>query len=1468
MKTKRLTPMAITLIYGVISSLWILFSDKLIMGLFSDPSQINFASTFKGWLFVAVTCGLLYSIIKNNIDNQSVNVAEQVAESVRLPASQLPLIFIALALIVPLIGVAFVKIQTPQIEREAYSNLQAIARLKAEQIENWLIERHGDSKELKASVALDPHLYKLIQSHADKQEAQVILARFQNLRDNYAYNSILLVDHQNRVLLSQGANLAVTPLVRDLVAQSMRSKQVQFSKLFRDETGKVQLDWVVPVLVSDAEGEHAVAAIILSAVADQFLYPLIQTWPTASASAETLLIRRDGQFVEYLNGLRHYHRPALTLRLPVNNLTLPAAVAVNAVGSGTMNGKDYRGVDVLAAYRPVAGTDWHIVAKVDRAEVMAPLWHTLYWIGLMAFAAMASIMLALMLLWRQQRKTQRMAMLALKSKDDQLLITLADNSTDAIYVKDLEGRYLLVNRETVRVLAKTAEQILGQDDTATFPAEEAAMVRANDLRVIAGNQIITHEETLTTADGERTYLATKGPMRDGDGLVIGLFGISRDITERKQAENTLRQSEERLQLVLRGSGDAPWDWNLESGDLYYSPRWWAMLGYAVDELPTGASLWEHIVHPDDQLRVDQAFDNVIKSKSDTYDIEFRLQHKDGHYVPVLSRGFIVRDANGKPVRVSGTNTDLTERRLAEAKLNESELRYRLLIETANDAIVVAQGNSLKFVNQKALELTGYTRDELISLPFMEFIYDDDRILMRNNFQKRLDGEAVEQRYQIRILTKSKQVRWVEMSGATIEWEGHPAIFNFVTDITERKQAEEKLQLSASVFSHAREGIIITDANRKIIEVNDAFTRITGFSRDDALGKSPSILSSGRHEKEFYDAMWDDLNKNGHWYGEVWNRRKDGEIYAEILTISAVQDAQGVVHQYVALFSDITTLKEHESQLEHIAHFDTLTGLPNRVLLADRLRQGMTQTQRREQRLAVVFLDIDAFKIINDTHGHAAGDQLLKTVANRMKMALREGDTLARIGGDEFVAVLLDLDNTDASEPMLSRLIEAAAQPVNVDGLVLQVTASLGVTFYPQADDVDADQLLRQADQAMYLAKQGGKNRYQIFDAEQDRNVRGHHENLDRIRHALTDREFVLYYQPKVNMRNGTVIGVEALIRWKHPEKGLLPPVVFLPLIEEHQLAIEVGEWVINAALMQIGLWQATGLNIPVSVNIGAIQLQQVHFVERLREILAAHPNVKPGCLELEILETSALEDVTQVSRIIKACHEMQVDFALDDFGTGYSSLTYLKQLPVTLLKIDQSFVRDMLDDPDDLAILEGVIGLAKAFHREVIAEGVETIEHGAILLQLGCELAQGYGIASPMPAQDFPAWLAAWKPDQAWVDQAVMSGDDLSLVYAAVDHRAWISAITRYINGEREMPPPLDCHQCRFGKWLDSELLTSHLEPSAYQAVDLLHQQVHTMAAALLALKHSGRNSEALARLRELYALRDDLLEKLKRLKN
>jgi diguanylate cyclase (GGDEF)-like protein len=568
-------------------------------------------------------------------------------------------------------------------------------------------------------------------------------------------------------------------------------------------------------------------------------------------------------------------------------------------------------------------------------------------------------------------------------------------------------------------------------------------------------------------------------------------------------------------------------------------------------------------------------------------------------------------------------------------------------------------------------------------------------------------------------------------------------------------------------------------------------------------------------------------------------------------------------KYVAHFSDLTELKERERELEHVAHFDALTGLPNRTLLADRLRQAMAQVRRRKELLAVAYIDLDGFKEINDRYGRAAGDKLLTSLAFQMKCALRQGDTLARLGGDEFVAMMLDLDSVEASASVLARLLEAAAERTQVGDLSLCVSASIGVTYYPQTEDVDADQLMRQADQAMYQAKLAGKNRFHQFDPELDITVRGRNENIGHIRHALAVRQFVLYYQPKVNMRTGMVIGAEALIRWQHPERGLLPPGMFLPVIEEHPMAIELGEWVIDTALAQMEAWQAAGLNLPVSVNVGALQLQQPDFVDRLKALLAVHPRVKASDLELEVLETSALQDLAQTSQVLQACRQIGVPVALDDFGTGYSSLTYLKHLPAAVLKIDRSFVSDMLYDPENLTILEGLLGLAAAFRRQAIAEGVETVDHGLILLQMGCELAQGYGIAPPMPAHEVQAWTAGWRPDPRWANLPLVNADSRAILYAGVEHRAWLAAFEACLEGRRATPPSLDPTQCRIGAWLNAERQSARGGLPAFQAIEALHRQFHALAAEIYSAHGEGRNTERLAGLRQLHCLHDKCLKRL-----
>lgn len=536
--------------------------------------------------------------------------------------------------------------------------------------------------------------------------------------------------------------------------------------------------------------------------------------------------------------------------------------------------------------------------------------------------------------------------------------------------------------------------------------------------------------------------------------------------------------------------------------------------------------------------------------------------------------------------------------------------------------------------------------------------------------------------------------------------------------------------------------MISDAKRNLIDVNEAFSRITGYTREEVMGKNPRFLKSGYHSDDFYQAMWQAINLKGYWAGELWNRKKNGELYPEWRTISAITNDTGTVTHYVSIFSDISLFKQHEKQLERIAYYDVLTGVPNRMLLVDRMKQAIAQTHRNKKLLVVCVLDLDGFKPINDNYGHHIGDQVLIKIAERITHTIREADTLARLGGDEFVILLLDMEKMADCLHSVERLVESIAHPIPIGNQLFAVTASIGVTVYP-VDDQEVDALLRHADQAMYKAKHSGKNCYFLYDANADQQAIRQQQLLDEISEGLARHQFVLFYQPKVDMCDHRVVGVEALIRWNHPQKGLLPPALFLPMIENSTLELELGNWVIDQALAQIYQWQTQGHDIPISVNISGQQLMDTDFIDKLSMAFAKYPTIEHHLLEMEILETTALEIERSRIIILTAYSKLGVSFALDDFGTGYSNLTCFKQLPVSTLKIDQSFVRNMLADSGDHAIVEGVIALAKVFNRKTVAEGVETKQHFLALQEMGCQVAQGYGIARPMPAQEFYQWYLA-----------------------------------------------------------------------------------------------------------------------------
>jgi diguanylate cyclase (GGDEF)-like protein/PAS domain S-box-containing protein len=653
-------------------------------------------------------------------------------------------------------------------------------------------------------------------------------------------------------------------------------------------------------------------------------------------------------------------------------------------------------------------------------------------------------------------------------------------------------------------------------------------------------------------------------------------------------------------------------------------------------------------------------------------------------------------------------------------------------------------------------------------------------------------------------------------------------------IRQERERNERLRLYLSIFESSREAILVTDATGSIVEVNPAFSRITGYARDEVLGRNPRLLSSGLQTAGFYESFWNAVRNLGHWHGEVWNRRKSGELYAESLHVTAVHNEQGELRRYVAMFSDITPAKEQHARIRQVAHYDELTELPNRSLLVHRLAQAMDWASEGNHRLAVIDLDLDDFARLNEAHGASLCDELLVATANALRLCLEPGETLARVGGDEFVAILLEVGGSHHLEARLESLLKASRVVLSDAGLTAESVASLGVTFFPQSTPVVGEQLLRQAEQALYQAKLAGRHRIHVFDTAREGTIRERHRGIADLMRALEEDEFRLFYQPKVCMRSGSVLGMEALLRWKNPERGLLPPAAFLPLIEQsNRLTPLFGRWVLATAALQVLAWRAAGLNLPVSVNISARHLQREDFIQDFHTLLTNHPELQPGDIDIEVVESTAIEDVHSVARVLEELAALGFTSSIDDFGTGYSSLTYLRSLPAGTLKIDQSFVRNMLRDPEDLSIVEGILGLARAFRRHTVAEGVETADHGCALLRLGCTRAQGYAIARPMPADEVPAWTASWRPLHTWVHVRPMKPDAVHVLVAHAAHLAWMDQTHAWIAQPSQAHPPAE-HECRFGQWLRAEGRIRFGRDPAYAQINQLHDKVHAACHEIL----------------------------------
>ncbi len=740
------------------------------------------------------------------------------------------------------------------------------------------------------------------------------------------------------------------------------------------------------------------------------------------------------------------------------------------------------------------------------------------------------------------------------------------------------------------------------------------------------------------------------------------------------------------------------------------------------------------------ISVDTSLPDAIKVM-DSNKIRHLVVTKNEQLLGLLTRHDLVKTLQGGYVHY--LHDTIQRQRNELFRLSQQHSLFKLhdaALMAADNAFIIADRNAtILWANPAFSKLTGYTLEESIGNHIRELVKSGEHgVEFYTTLWSCILGGKV---WHGEIINKRKDGTFYheEMTITPVR-AGGKEITHFIAvkqDISVRKEHEEQLREAAAVMRHTHEGVVITDTTPTIISVNDAYISITGYSAEEIIGKNPGFLNAKREDPYFYEMMWQDILTRGHWYGEVWNRRKDGQIYPQLLNISTVYDDKQVPIRYIGVFTDITQLKENQAQLEFLAHHDSLTRLPNRSMIGMLLQQELDQAHRHDHLTGVLFIDLDHFKPVNDSFGHSIGDELLGAIATRLSTRLREGDALGRQGGDEFILLLSMLNEAQDAAVVARDLISALNEPFLLSaGHEIYIGGSVGISLSPQ-DGTSVSELMKNADAAMYLAKENGRNQFSFYTPELNADARNKLTLENNLRRALQQNELTLHYQPKVDLHNGHIIGVEALARWQKHDGSWISPADFIPIAEKSSLILDIGQWLIEHSCKQIREMMDVGLyDISVAINISARQFRSENLVQQLSGAIERH-GISAQQIELELTESMLMQEPERAIECMQNLKQLGVTISLDDFGTGYSSLGYLSRFPIDALKIDQSFVRGMLTEPDDAEIVSAIIGLAHRLKLRVVAEGVETADELAFLRSQGCDELQGYYFSKPLPADDF-----------------------------------------------------------------------------------------------------------------------------------
>jgi diguanylate cyclase (GGDEF)-like protein/PAS domain S-box-containing protein len=908
---------------------------------------------------------------------------------------------------------------------------------------------------------------------------------------------------------------------------------------------------------------------------------------------------------------------------------------------------------------------------------------------------------------------------------------LFNMAADSIFILDSEGFIKVVNQIGHERLGYSRDEMLGRQIGSFILPEFAAMLDSRLAKVLEQGHLM-YESAQVRKDGSvlPVEISTRTIELSGQQA---FFSIVRDISERKLMDNALRESEHRFRTLAVDAPEAIVIHDLETGlfvDATSSAE--RMFGYSHDEILRRGP--QHFFAPDQPVgsptleSIRERGEHILAGEQMKF--EQLVRNSKGQDIHCEIRLVGLPSANRKLIRAS--YIDITERKRDQRLLE----MMKFSIDHMGDKVTwVTSDAKVVYANIAACKSLGYTMEEMLKLSVPDFDPDFSVEDWPSHWEELKKHSTFT--FESRHRAKGGEISPVEVSVNYMRFDDEEYNCAYVRDITKRKQMEEALQLSSMVLHNSSEGMLVTDEKNQIISVNPAFSNITGYSFEEVQGKNPRMFKSDRHDPTFYRAMWHEIISTGKWQGEVWDKRKNGETHAKWLTINTIRNNDGSIHRYVALFSDITEKKKSEQLIWRQANFDTLTGLPNRDMFRDRLGLEVKKSDRACLSLALLLVDLDQFKEVNDTLGHIVGDLLLQEAATRICACVRESDTVARLGGDEFTVVLSAIAEASHVEDVAQKIVSKLAEPFHLGSEVVYVSASIGITLYPN-DATDIDVLMKNADQAMYVAKNKGRNRFSYFTPSLQKEAQNRLRLITDLRGALEAKQFRVHFQPIVELSTGLIHKAEALIRWQHPERGMVSPAEFIPLAEETGLINEIGDWVFKESARWAKFWSNLCLDsCQLSVNMSPVQFQHGskicdEWVEYLGGLGLSGKHIV-----IEITEGLLLNAESIVTDNLLRFRDAGIQVAIDDFGTGYSSLSYLKKFDIDYLKIDRSFVNNLETDANDMALSEAIIVMAHKLGLKVIAEGVETEGQRDILAAAGCDYAQGYLFSKPVPPEEF-----------------------------------------------------------------------------------------------------------------------------------